>query len=148
MKIFLLIFDIQNWLWKYDFGTFWQTVITGRIFLKIFPWWHVDSWPKNLLLRTHHLWNSTIVLILISDTNANLYLIVNRTPKHSGHLPLDLLQLWVQALDSFLNYIQRPGDLREYCLVGIPYCGLDWMRKLGMKHKTESNVCDHSKHDS
>ena len=24
-------------------------------FLKIFPWWHVDSWPKSLLLRTHHL---------------------------------------------------------------------------------------------
>ena len=22
-----LIFDIQNWLWKYDIGTFWQTVI-------------------------------------------------------------------------------------------------------------------------
>ena len=59
-----LIFDIQNWLWKYDFGTFWQTVITRRIFLKIFPWWHVDSWPKSLLLRTQHLWNSTTELIL------------------------------------------------------------------------------------
>ena len=22
-----MIFDIKNWLWKYDFGTFWQTVI-------------------------------------------------------------------------------------------------------------------------
>ena len=114
----------------------------------IFKRFFLDSWPKNLLLRTHHLWNSTIVLILISDTNANLYLIVNRTPKHSGHLPLDLLQLWVQALDSFLNYIQRPGDLREYYLVGIHYCGLDWMRNLGMKHKKESNVCDHSNYDS
>ena len=34
---------------------FWQTVITRRNFLKIFPWWHVDSWPKTLLFRTHHL---------------------------------------------------------------------------------------------
>ena len=34
---------------------FWQTVITCRIFLKIFPWWHVDSWPKTLPFRTHHL---------------------------------------------------------------------------------------------
>ena len=34
---------------------FWQTVITRRIFLKIFPWWHVDSWTKTLLFRTHHL---------------------------------------------------------------------------------------------
>ena len=60
-----LLFDIKNWLWKYDFGTFWQTVITHRIFLKIFPWWHVDSWPKSLLLRTHHLWNSLTELILM-----------------------------------------------------------------------------------
>ena len=57
--------DIQNWLWKYNFGTFWQTVITCRNFLMIFPWWHVDSWPKNLLFRTHHLWNSTTELILL-----------------------------------------------------------------------------------
>ena len=26
---------------------------------------YVDSWPKILLLRTHHLWNSTTELILI-----------------------------------------------------------------------------------
>ena len=58
-------FDIQNWLWKYDFGTFWQTAITRRIFLKIFPWWHVDSWPKTLLFRTHHLQNSTTELTLL-----------------------------------------------------------------------------------
>ena len=32
-----------------------KTVITRRNFLKIFPWWHVDSWPKTLLFRTHHL---------------------------------------------------------------------------------------------
>ena len=24
---------------------------THRIFLKIFPWWHVDSWPKSLLFK-------------------------------------------------------------------------------------------------
>ena len=60
-----LIFDIQNWLWKHNFGNFWQTVITHRTFLKAFPWWHVDSWPKSLLLRTHHIWNSTTELILV-----------------------------------------------------------------------------------
>ena len=27
-----LIFDIENWLWKYNFGTFWQTIIHWRIF--------------------------------------------------------------------------------------------------------------------
>ena len=45
--------------------SFWQTFITRRNFLKIFPWWHVDSWPKSLLLRTHPLWNSTTELILM-----------------------------------------------------------------------------------
>ena len=43
---------------------FWQTVITRRNFLNIFPWWHVDSWPKSLLFMTHHLGNSTTELIL------------------------------------------------------------------------------------
>ena len=72
-----LIFDIQNWLWRYNYGIFWQTVITRRIFLKIFSWWHVDSLPKNLLLRTHHLWNSMTELILVHtqyvvlDSNRN-----------------------------------------------------------------------------
>ena len=69
MKFFFekirLVFDIENWLWKYNFSTFWQTVITRRNFLKIFPWLHVDSCPKSLLLRTHHFWNSTTELILL-----------------------------------------------------------------------------------
>ena len=33
----LLIFDIENWLWKYNFGTFWRTIIHCRIVLKKFP---------------------------------------------------------------------------------------------------------------
>ena len=65
-----LIFDIQNGLWKYYFGTFWQTFITRRIFLKIFLWLHVDSWPKSLLWRTHHLWNSMTELILLYTTRS------------------------------------------------------------------------------
>ena len=64
-----LIFDIQNWLWKYNFGTFWRTVISRRNFLRIFPWLHVDSWPKrnlyvciedqvfNMYLQLALLWN-------------------------------------------------------------------------------------------
>ena len=31
---FLSIFDIKNWLWKYNFGTFWQTTIHCMIVLK------------------------------------------------------------------------------------------------------------------
>ena len=31
---------------------FWRTDIPCRNFLKLFPWWHVGSWPKMLLFRT------------------------------------------------------------------------------------------------
>ena len=58
-----LIFDIENWLWKYNFGTFWRTVI--HRWIKKNPLsTYVDSCPKILLFRTHHLWNSTTKLIL------------------------------------------------------------------------------------
>ena len=33
----LLIFDVENWFWKYDFGTFWQTIVHRMIVLKQFP---------------------------------------------------------------------------------------------------------------
>ena len=31
LKKFVDFFDIENWLWKYDLGTFWQTVIHRQI---------------------------------------------------------------------------------------------------------------------
>ena len=61
-----LIFEIENWLWRYNFGTFWQTVIHQRIFKEKNPlsMLNVDFWAKMLLVRTHHLWNSTTELTL------------------------------------------------------------------------------------
>ena len=41
-----------------------------RIFKKILE--YVDSWPKVLLFRTHHLWNSTTKLILLGNAYAFL----------------------------------------------------------------------------
>ena len=32
-----LIFDIKNWLWKYNFGTFWWTIIHRQILWKKIP---------------------------------------------------------------------------------------------------------------
>ena len=32
-----LIFDIENWLWKYDFGTFWQTGAPRILKMQRFP---------------------------------------------------------------------------------------------------------------
>ena len=36
-KNFLSIFDIENWPWKYNFGTFWWAIIHCGIVLKEFP---------------------------------------------------------------------------------------------------------------
>ena len=33
----LLIFDIENWFWKYDFGTFWQTGAPRILKIQRFP---------------------------------------------------------------------------------------------------------------
>ena len=35
---------------------------------------HVDSWAKSFLFRTHHLWNSTTELILLSNEMAYYFL--------------------------------------------------------------------------
>ena len=65
------IFGIENWLWKYNFGTFWQSIIHCSIVLKQFPFsmlilgrkpwilgpiifkipqpnWHYYAQPKNI----------------------------------------------------------------------------------------------------
>ena len=44
-----MIFDIENWLWKYDFGTFWRTIIHRRIVLKLFSFEHVDKQKSCIL---------------------------------------------------------------------------------------------------
>ena len=46
------ILDIENWLWKYDFGTFWHN--SSQHCFKI-SFEHVDSWAKILHFKTHHL---------------------------------------------------------------------------------------------
>ena len=43
------IFDIENWLWKYNFSTFWQIIIHCRIALKN-SCEHVDSWKRSCIL--------------------------------------------------------------------------------------------------
>ena len=67
--LILLIFDIKNWLWKYDFGTFCRTVIHHQNFVYfLFLFLVNDSWSKILLFWTHHLWNFTTKLILLGIT--------------------------------------------------------------------------------
>ena len=45
-------------LWKYDFCTFWQTIIHWRNYLNFFP-------LSSMHFRTHHIWRSTTELILV-----------------------------------------------------------------------------------
>ena len=110
----------------------------------------INSIPKNIkgrkkakkkLLQRSNLSNTYLnTYVLTYFLLAMHYMTKNQTSRFM--LVIFLEDSYYQSL------IQRPGDSREHCLVGIHYCGLDWMRKLGMKHKTESNVCDHSKYDS
>ena len=40
----------RNWLWKYNLGTFWQTIIHCRIVLKQFPLSMSIVWQKSCIL--------------------------------------------------------------------------------------------------
>ena len=88
------ISDIKNWLWKYDFGTFCQTVIHRQNFYNFFSFEYVHSLPKVLLFRTHHLWNSTTELTLIY---INTYLLT-RFIKSDG------------------NYLSNFGLIKKECI--------------------------------
>ena len=53
-----LIFDIENWLWKYNFGTFWGPGAMSIYKIQQSHLNTVDFWAKTLLFRTHQLRNS------------------------------------------------------------------------------------------
>ena len=46
------IFEIENWFWKYNFGTFWRTVIHRRIVLKQFSLSMLILGQKSCILGT------------------------------------------------------------------------------------------------
>ena len=52
------IFDIENWLWKYNFGTFWGPGTMSVYKIQQFHLNTVDFWAKALLFRTHQARNS------------------------------------------------------------------------------------------
>ena len=60
-----LIFDIENWLWKYNFGTFWGPGIMSIHKRQQFHFTTVDFWPNTLLLRTQQVSNSMTQLTLL-----------------------------------------------------------------------------------
>ena len=74
-----LIFDIENWLWKYDFGTFWRTVIHVRIFLKNFPLSMLILGQKSSFL------GPTIFKI----PQPNWYYYIPIQPARAYYLPID-----------------------------------------------------------
>ena len=93
-------------IWKYNFCTFRQTVITRMNFLKIFPWRHVDSWPKSLLLRTHHLWNSTTELILIYKHLKITYKVIRIVGSPARVFPMFPFHTpWAHKIAEFLTFI-------------------------------------------
>ena len=61
-----LIFDIENWLWKYNFGTFWGPAAMSIHKIQQFHLNAVDFWPKTLLFRTQQVKNSMTWLTSLS----------------------------------------------------------------------------------
>ena len=70
MKFFFekirLIFDLENWLWKYNFGTFWGLGAMSIYKIQQFHLSTVDFWAKTLLFRTNQARNS---MTYITDIN-------------------------------------------------------------------------------
>ena len=52
------IFDIENWLWKYNFGTFWGPGTKSIYKIQQFHLNTVDFWANALLFSTHQAKNS------------------------------------------------------------------------------------------
>ena len=89
-KMFLPKKSLLNWYSKMNF--FWKNSVEfwhWKLTLKVWFWHfltnhnsstdshffsfeYVDIWPKILLFRTHHLWNSTAELILIPILNSKI----------------------------------------------------------------------------
>ena len=68
------ICDIENWLWKYNFGTFWRTIIRCRIVLKQFPLSMLILGQKSCIL------GPTIFKIPQPNWHYSTYCVVNSTP--------------------------------------------------------------------
>ena len=94
-----LIFDLEKSLWKYDFDTFWQTVIHRRIFFQI-SLEHVDSWSKILLFRTHHLWNSTTE-VMCTDPSMKYPFCFSEKNEVRGEV-LDLIRISRTEMGAYL----------------------------------------------
>ena len=66
-KLFFSKKSIYFWHWKLSLKVqFWPFLLNCNSSKDFFfnSVEYVDSWPKSLLFRTHHLWNSTTELIL------------------------------------------------------------------------------------
>ena len=68
-----MIFDIENWLWKSYFGTFWQLSVSPKLNTQnlIISFRYVDSEAKILLILYPPFENSTTHIAITS-----IYLIV------------------------------------------------------------------------
>ena len=116
-----LILDIKNWLWKYDFGTFWWTIIHRRIKKKV-CWFlaknlaFYDQFPRELTLFIVHVCsgilelnqikpNRTLATLFISaawsssiDSSSN-----NRSAGVSVFTLRSLKVIYFQKISSYSN---------------------------------------------
>ena len=116
-----LIFDIENQLWKYDFGTFWRTVIHCIHKIQQFPLsmlilgqkpcflgptifeipqpnWYYSTFPKRNKIKP----NKTLKFLDFGYSETNC-------PTLCNHFRRWTIVIW----DKFLHQVQRPSTSRK-----------------------------------
>ena len=96
----LSIFDIENWLWKHNFGTFWRSIIHHRIVLKQFPMLILGQNSCILGPPSLKFHNRTDISIY-SFLCINLLGIRERKPKTTTSLSILMRQFQVSFNDWF-----------------------------------------------
>ena len=76
----LLFFDIEKWLWKYNFGTFWGPGAMSIHKTQQFHLITVDFWTKTLIFRTQQVRNSMTQLTLIWDMRHRFIMVCYGVP--------------------------------------------------------------------
>ena len=130
----LLIFDIENWLWKSDFGTFWQIDTMSIQQIQSFPLGHHWFLAKNIsnfvsLSWKHDTWKPTISSwkFLLNSVFLFLYTYWLLILVDFAWIPFKFSQFWYlkiflcckkcHLISCFIRWIQLPKFLKNSTLI-------------------------------
>ena len=132
-----MIFDIENWLWKYDLGTFWRTKIHRPIFLKIFPLSMLILGQKSCFL------GSTILKIPQSNwyctrTYGNLTKTKNSI-QFNAHLAV-VMTFYFYLQIMFFLFVAWMAIIIMNLLIGLTISSLEKLNEKAEKMRVKSRL--------